>query len=106
MTDHQSLDDISSLLLTYPGVTSAAVFSVPDRQQVHVRFRCNDATSLKSIAASTVWSTVLITIVNPKKESVPSKEALLAYPVTSKYLAIIREFRHIPSDSASIFRPT
>lgn len=65
MTDQQSLDDIKALLLTYPGINSAVVFRVQTCDEVHIRFRCNDAESLRSIAASTVWSNVVITLGNP-----------------------------------------
>ncbi len=65
MTDEQSLKDIRSLLLKYPGVTSAVVFRVPDKNEIHIRFRCTDAASLRAIAASAVWANVVITLGNP-----------------------------------------
>ena len=65
MTKQQSLDDIKMLLLKYPGITSAVVFRDPDRNAVHIRFRCTDATSLRSIAACSVWANVVITLGDP-----------------------------------------
>src|SRR5262249_24610663 len=52
-------------LLTYPGITSAVVFRNPDRNSVHVRFRCVDAVSLKAIAYSAVGANVAIKLGDP-----------------------------------------
>ncbi len=65
MTDQQSLDEIAKLLLKYPGITSAVVFQVPDRPEVHVRFRCVDANSLTAIARCTVRANVSIELGDP-----------------------------------------
>lgn len=65
MTDQQSLNDIKMLLLTYPGISSAVVFRIPDRHKVRIRFRCANATSLRSIAACSVWANVQITLGDP-----------------------------------------
>lgn len=65
MTDQQSLDDIKALLLVYPGISSAVVFRTPNSNTVHVRFRCVDARSLRSIAATSVRANVLITLGDP-----------------------------------------
>ena len=65
MTNQESLDEIKRLLLTYPGMESAIVFHVPQQAEVHVRFRCSDASSIRSIAAESVWANVAITLGDP-----------------------------------------
>jgi hypothetical protein len=65
MTEPQSLDDITNLLLTYPGVPSACAFRIQDRDEVRIRFRCTNADSLRAIAVAAVWSNVLITLGDP-----------------------------------------
>ena len=81
MTNQQSLDDIRTLLLTYSGVTSATVFSVSDRNEVVIRFRCTDINSLKSMAASSVWSNVLITVANPQTHICGEPEGVFDLPL-------------------------
>ena len=65
MTEQDSLDEIQQLLLTYPGMESAVVFRVLDKQEVWVRFRCSDASSIRSIAAESVWANLKITLGDP-----------------------------------------
>ena len=65
MTEQDSLDEIKQLLLTYHGMESASVFRVPDRHEVWIRFRCIDASSIRSIAAESVWANVTITLGDP-----------------------------------------
>lgn len=65
MTNQNSLDEIKQLLLTYPGMESAVVFHVPQKQEVWIRFRCSDASSIRSIACSSVWANVLVTLGDP-----------------------------------------
>ena len=65
MTDQQSLDDIAMLLARYPGVSSSRGFASDRDNNVHIRFRCNDFTSLKSIASCAVAANVPIKVANP-----------------------------------------
>jgi hypothetical protein len=65
MTEQDSLDEIKQLLLTYPGMESAVVFRVPDKHEVWIRFRCSDASSIRSIAAESVWANLAITLGDP-----------------------------------------
>jgi hypothetical protein len=65
MTDPQSLDQIRSLLLTFPGITSAAVFLLHDTNEVRIRFRCTDVNSLRDIAVASVWSNNPIQLGDP-----------------------------------------
>lgn len=65
MTEQDSLDEIKQLLLTYHGMESANVFRVPDRHEVWIRFRCSDASSIRSIAAESVWANLTITLGDP-----------------------------------------
>ena len=80
MTDTQSLEDIRTLLLAYPGVNSAVVFRVPNCDEVHMRFRCNDAESLRSIAAASVWANVEITLGDPNCRICAEPEGVLDLP--------------------------
>ena len=74
MTDQQSLEEIAKLLLRYPGITQAVVFRNPRQKSVHVRFRCVDATSLKSIASCAVWSNVTIKLGDPDSSLCAERE--------------------------------
>lgn len=74
MTDKQSLDEITGLLLKYPGITSAVVFRTSDRPHVHVRFRCIDAASLKAIASCAAWANVTIVLSDPSSSICAEKE--------------------------------
>lgn len=65
MTEQDSLDRIKQLLLTYPGMESAVVLRVPQKHEVWIRFRCNDASSIRSIASSAVWANVVVTLGAP-----------------------------------------
>jgi hypothetical protein len=65
MTSQQSLDVLRSLLLTLPGVTSAVVFRHGKPKCVHVRIRCTDAASLRTLAMAAVWANVSITLGYP-----------------------------------------
>ncbi len=65
MTGSDSLKEIEQLLLTYPGMESAVVLRVVAKQEVRIRFRCSDAVSIRSIASSSVWANVLITLGDP-----------------------------------------
>jgi hypothetical protein len=53
------------LLLKYPGVTSAAVFRLHDRDEVWIRFRCKNIDSLNSIAATSPKSNFSIRLGDP-----------------------------------------
>lgn len=50
MTDQQSLDDISMLLMRYPGISSARGFQGRDCDEVSIFFRCEELTSLEEIS--------------------------------------------------------
>ena len=80
MTDNQSLDDIKTLLLAYPGINSAVVFRVPNCNEVHIRFRCNDAESLRSIAAASVGANVALTLGDPNGRICAEPEGILDLP--------------------------
>src|SRR5262249_13633872 len=74
MMDEQTLKDITNLLLKYPGITSAVVFLNPDRNSVHVRFRCVDAISLKAIAYCAVGANVTIKLGDPNTSLCAERE--------------------------------
>lgn len=80
MTDQQSLDDIERLLLIYPGMSSAVVFRVPERDEVHIRIRCNDVKSLRALAALSVWANVSIRLGNPNMRLCAELEGVTDLP--------------------------
>ena len=62
MTNPASLDAIRSLLLTFPGVTSAFLLRDSDSLVVDVRFRCASLESLKEIAKSACWANASVSL--------------------------------------------
>ena len=74
MTDQSSLEEIAKLLLQYPGITSAVVFRSSEPNRVHVRFRCVDADSLKSIASGAVFANVTIKLGDPDSRLCAERE--------------------------------
>jgi len=80
MTSQESLEQIAQLLLTYPGMASAVVFRLPAKEAVHIRFRCTEEISIRSIAVESGWANVRILLGDPNRSMCVEPEDACALP--------------------------
>lgn len=60
MTNQESIDAITSLLHSFPGVSSAFVCKRDCPPDVYIRFRCENITTLKQIGRESTWANINI----------------------------------------------